>query len=175
MVAYVVASGDFYRPTSLQIIGVTITDLLAGFPCPADLRSWRETTFHTLDRDWVKPFEIKRNLAEIKIAEVADGYSVTGEAISTIRELIQTSIDTVNQAMGWTQSHMVVDMSPITNPAEDVVIRVTDDDIWSTVSDYMRFAGLNVAVEMRFPEDEPVNGVHYDYPIAVVKVTNHDG
>lgn len=173
MVAYCVANGDFDRPTSIQILGVGLTDLLASLPCPSDLKSWRETEFHNLDRDWVKPFNVNRDLAEITLANTADGYSVSGEAITTIRKLIKDSINTVNTAMDWEESHLVVNEEKVEKTEENVIIRITDDDVWTTVKDYARYAGLNIEVKMYFPGDGSINNKEYNRPIGIVEVYNH--
>lgn len=170
-IAYSEAKGEVHHPDSLIIHGVDLLDLLDALPAPSDLKSWREAVFHNLDRDWVQEFEKPRDLAEIKLGEVADGYSEEGPAEATIRKIITDSINAVNTAYGWTdQPHIVVDQTSTGLPSPDVLIRLTDISVLETVASYALNAGVGITVSMWFPGDEPVNGKTYTHPIAVVKV-----
>lgn len=173
-------------PNTAIVNGISLTDYLEAFPAPANLKAWREAKWHKIDRDWVnKPWSKERLMAEVQMAEIADGFSETGKADKVIKKIIQDSIDAVGQSRGWSKPHMVVDQSPNEIESPDATIRLTDVSIWETVADYALYAGITIDCNLWLPGDDPVyvrtaydvntkketfGKRTFDHPIIVVKV-----
>ena len=123
-----------------------------------------------------------RELALLQLATKLDGYAKRGRAKSLVREIIQDSLDAVNALYGWVDDpHMVVEFPGDVDTSGESALRVSDDDVWSTVSESARAAGLSVDVSLWWPGDAPVKvrvdqqatqleERSWNHPIQVVRV-----
>lgn len=146
-------AGGAEGPSTLQVAGVELLDMLSGIPCPSVLESW---TGHWIlaDRDWAGPWSGSRLIQDIKFATVATGFTESGPAEATIRQLITDSLGTVFLAAGLAgDPPIVVDMTPSGRPSPTVVIRRTDESIWSTVAAHAAAAGVRISAHMWLPGD----------------------
>lgn len=140
-------------PTVMDIDGVDmLAASLAGILCPSDPDSWTGN-FLTADRDWAGPWEKPRLIQDVKMAAVATGFTVSGPAEATIRGLIADSLEAVYRGVGVTDRPIVVDMTPTGRPSPHVVIRRSDDYIWSTVAAHAAAAGVRVSAHLWLPGD----------------------
>lgn len=171
--------GGSEAPSKLLIQGADLLDRLAVWPCPSVPQSWLPSWM--LWTGDVVEYSRPRGIAEIEMAVVADGYTLSGPAEETIRTLVQDSLDAVNTAMGWEGSpHLVVDMAPTGRVSPEVRIRVQDAPVLDTIVPPAQMAGVNVIVDLWWPGDEPVlvrtpdrlstELVSWTRPIGVVRV-----
>lgn len=169
-ITHVVARGGLHGPSSLQVHGVDELDVLAGLPCPSVPSSWTSDV-RIIDRDWAQLWRMPRLMAEIQIAEVSDGFTVSGPAEETIRRLIDESL----QAL-WRVTKVKNDPPVVVSPSETsrkspvVLIRPADGSIWEEVSPTALAAGVRVSVRMWWPGDEQLRGLNLRLPTYVVHV-----
>lgn len=179
-VSHCVISGGFESPEQIEIHGADMLSELnrhVAWTAPAtELGS-----FYTFTRDWAGPenvgvtFKDPRDLQDIKLVTVADGVTLSGPAESTLREMIQVSLET-----GWfrTGEQSVVDDPPIVVApggsglsSPEILIRATDDKLLDTVAPVAAAAGVRVSAQMWLPGDAPVEGLALgDSPKIVVRV-----
>lgn len=179
-VSHCVLSGGFESPEQIEIHGADMLSELnrhVAWTAPAkELGS-----FYTFTRDWAGPenvgvtFKEPRDLQDIKLVTVADGVTLSGPAESTLREMIQVSLET-----GWyrTGERSVVDDPPIVVSPQgsglvspEILIRATDDKLLDTVAPVAAAAGVRISASMWLPGDAPVMGLKLgDSPKIVVRV-----
>lgn len=174
-IAFCEALGDKDGIYALVINGVNLLDYLEALPCPSDLKSWKETIWKDIDRDWVKKFKTgNKQLAHVFFADVADGYTEFGPADKTIIRIINKSIEAVNTAFGWSwrDSHIMCSTEVTGNPSPDVYIRIDDRNILETVQPYALYANVNISCEFFLPGDSAPKGtpVVPTQPTIIVKV-----
>ncbi|GAB3946712.1 hypothetical protein [Corynebacterium tapiri] len=175
-----VEGGD--PPKTVTIYGADFLEGLAWWPCPSIPLDWQQAKFATWDTDasgekYAKP----RQLAQLKFADQADGYTKKGPARTVIRDLIQDSFDAVNPMKGWQDDdHAVVDYSGGVDTSRQVLIRTDDSYVWDTVSAPAKNAGVGIQVDLWWPGDGEVTvrtqdrqstqKMSWSYPIQIVRV-----
>lgn len=171
-------------PSQVTIHGVDLLDGLAAWPCPSiPLEGWEMAEWEQWSTDASgAEYASARDLALLQLATKLDGYAKRGRAKSLVREIIQDSLDAVNALYGWVDDpHMVVEFPGDVDTSGESALRVSDDDVWSTVSETARAAGLSVDVSLWWPGDDPVSvrvdqqatqleGRSWNHPIQVVRV-----
>ena len=144
-------------PSQATLSGVELLDGLAAWPCPSIPSLWKQRNFSTWTTDASgQTYKTPRELAQIEVANKADGYTEKGKARTVIRELIQDSLDAVNDIMGWNDPHMVVDFGGGVDTSKTVVIRTDDSSIWDTVAEPAKNAGVGIQVDLWWPGDPAV-------------------
>lgn len=140
-------------PSVLTMDGVDVLTKLKGLPCMSIPETWTGQWIDA-DRDWAGPWEQTREIQDAKFASVADGFTDSGPAEATIRQVITRSLQTLAVAEGMSQFPIVVDQTPTGYPSPDVVIRRTDDYIWSTVAAHAAAAGVRITAHLWLPGDD---------------------
>lgn len=161
--------GDLDSPVSMHIEGMDVLDMLASLPCPSIPDTWTGAWIWS-DRDWAGMWSQTREIQDVKFASVADGFTVAGQAVPTIRGLIQRSLDTVFRAIGVdSDPPIVVENVPFNGESPHVIIRPTDGYLWETISSPALAAGVNITARMWLPGDSwgPSN---LSKPTVVVRV-----
>lgn len=145
-------------PSTLTIHGVDLMDMLAAWPCPSIPVEWGGKKFESWSTDASNTkYATPRTLAQLPFATKADGYTVSGPARDTVRNLIQDSFDAVNALYGWRYSeHAFVEFDGTPDNSPRVVIRVNDDPVLDTVAEVARAAGLGIEVRLWWPGDGSV-------------------
>lgn len=153
-VTHTVASGTA-GPTSLTIHGVDLLEGLSAWPCPSVAIGWENAVFKQWDTDASgEKYSTPRALARLEFGTSAWGHTSDGKAKSTIRRVIQDSLDAVNRLMGWVDDpHMVVAWPDDEDTSERVLIRRNDDSVLDTVAAPARNAGVTVSVDLWWPGD----------------------
>ncbi|WP_368267082.1 hypothetical protein [Corynebacterium ulcerans] len=170
---FTVASGDQESPTLLEFNGVCeIQWTLGALPCPSAPFSWTGKWVN-LDQDWAGQWTKTRTMADIKIAEVADGFTLSGSADTTIEKLISQSLDAINTMLKTKDRRLPIAVKPVTpNPTSpQLVIRPTDRFIWDEISDLALAAGVLVKCTTWWPHDPLVPGLDLKEPTVVIEIT----
>lgn len=140
-------------PATMGIDGVDLLDMLDAIPCPSIPATWTGEWVET-DRDWGAVWTESHRIQDIRMATIADGYTVAGPAEETIRNLIQRSLDTVFRAVGVSDNPpIVVDPTGSGLVSPPVILRPTDDSIWSTVAAPAAAAGVRIRAHLWLPGD----------------------
>lgn len=162
------------RVVGLKIEGVGMLQLLEDLPCPSVPVAWRGGW-----REWREDAGAKyaspRVLTAVELAEVADGYTVKGDAVEVVRRVIDDSITAALALVGARERHMVVDWSPA-RAGREVLVRPDDGDVWGVVAEPARAAGVTISARLWWPGDEAVPqrtgpAVSPIYPMCVFDVT----
>lgn len=155
MVVFARAEGPADAPATLTIGGVPLADMLDCHPCPSIPSTW-DGEFTEWKEDAGGPYRSPRLLAPVEMATRADGYTMTGPAVTVIRDLCQDSFDAVNELNGWTDDpHLVVDYGPTAGEGPRLVLQIQDEPLWQTIVGAAENAGVNVWVELWWPGDAP--------------------
>ncbi|CAB0575891.1 hypothetical protein CIP107578_00758 [Corynebacterium diphtheriae] len=168
------------KPVGLQLPGAGMLQLLEATPCPSIPIRW-EPKFKTWNEDAGAKYKKPRVYSPVEFAEKADGYTVHGPAVQTIRALVQDSIDAVCSMMGWSgKPHMAVEWSQVVNDDREVFIRPQDESIWQTIADTARIAGVEIDAYLWWPGDDPVTArprrgekpvaTSWTHPIMVITI-----
>lgn len=157
------------RPNTMTVYGVDLMDYLAGHPCPSRPISW-QPNYSTRMADYVTSFSKPRDLADIKLAKIADGFVVEGDAETAIRRVIRDSIEAVNRQNGWTRSHMVVAPNGSGLSSPRVSIRTDDQYLLDTVAAVATNAGVDISARLWLPGDAAVSGLNLTQPVIVIEV-----
>lgn len=168
-------------PRSLRVPYEDMVGLLASWPCPSIPMTWKANSTSTWTEDAGTSYDTPRRYAAVEMATKADGFTVVGEAIATIRDVIQDSLDAVNTLKGWVgDEHLVVDYATFTPTDKTVSIRTDDRMVLETVQPWAQDAGIDLSVDLWWPGDDPVTvrldrsgdteTRSWDRPIGVVRV-----
>lgn len=152
----------------MTIHGTGLLGFLSRFPCPSVPITWAQGQFRNWETDaGGQRYAKSRDLAQVKLATTADGYTKKGPAIATIRDLVQDSFDAVDALMGWSDDPTaVVDYGSVVDDSREVLIRVTDDPILDTIAESCRVAGVDISVDMWWPGDPGVRVRTSREPVA---------
>ncbi|CAB0542467.1 hypothetical protein [Corynebacterium diphtheriae] len=173
---FTVALGDQESPTLLEFNGVCeIQWTLGALPCPSAPYSWTGK-WVDLNQDWAGKWSKTRTMADIKVAEVADGFTLSGAADTTIGKLISQSLQAINTMLKSKGRSLPIAVKPVTsNPTSpQLVIRPTDRFIWDEISDLALAAGVTVKCKTWWPSDPPVPGLDLKEPIVVIEITQEE-
>lgn len=180
-VTHTVAEGRA-APSQITVHGVDSIDDLAWWPCPSIPIQWTQQKFTEWTTDasgveYVKP----RPLARVEFGTAADGYTVKGPARTTVRNVVQDSLDAVNALMKWQQPGMVVDYSGGADTTPELLIRTDDSPLWDTIAEPAKQAGLSIEIDLWWPGDPPVtvrtsrentvtHTTSWDYPVKIIRI-----
>lgn len=169
-ITHVVATGGMNNPDTLQVHGVDELDVLASLPCPSMPSTWK-TEAITADRDWAQMWKKPRRVAAIQMAQVADGFAVSGPAEQIIRETIRESLFALYRVAGITKDYPFMVSSYTSGRASpNVLIRPTDGSIWEELAPIAVAAGVRLSVRMWWPGDPPELGLELNLPTWVIRV-----
>ncbi|KXB52723.1 hypothetical protein [Corynebacterium sp. DNF00584] len=179
-IIYTVVAGKS-APSTLTIHALDLLDGLAWWPCPSIPAEWKRAAFTEWRTDASGvTYVLPRELAQVRLATKADGYTMDGPAVSTVRNLIQDSLDAVNKLYGWdNQPHAVVAYDTQSDTSDRVLIRVNDDPVLDTVASACKVAGVGIDVSLWWPGDPPIlcrNSVEtvaahsWAHPIQIIHV-----
>ncbi len=169
-VMFVVASSsDPIAPRILQVHGTDMLTELGFMPCwsiPGQVSG----AFTRAVGDFGSQFSKPRYLAKLKMAAVADGFSVQGPADVTIRRLIKESLQATYKAFGVSDHPIQVADTSTGKPSPELIIRPEDRSIWEEISAPAAMAGCVIRCFMWLPEDPQPEGLHLSKPTVVVEV-----
>lgn len=179
-IIYTVVAGKS-APSTLTIHALDLLDGLAWWPCPSIPAEWKRAGFSEWRTDASGvAYAMPRSLAQVRLATKADGYTMDGQAVTTVRNLIQDSFDAVNKLYGWDkQPHAVVAYDSTTDTSDRVLIRVNDDPVLDTVASACKVAGVGIDVALWWPGDPAVycrtgNGkfasTTWSHPVQIIHV-----
>lgn len=156
-VAYATLSGAG-APSTLTLHATGLLGMLDQWPCPSAPGLWSAARFTSWSTDASGvDYARARDLAQIKMATVADGYTLKGKALTVVRNLIQDSLDVVDTLHGWVGDRTaVVEVPAVADASREVLIRPTDDSVLATISDTCRTAGVDLDVRLWWPGDPDV-------------------
>lgn len=162
-VTHAVARGVGDAPSLVEVHGVdglTMLNRLIAFSSPPRVSS----NFQRFTRDWVGNttqgdlYGTPRWLADWKMSTVADGATLTGDAVAVLRQIIASSVATAFKVWGKPQTWVVSDRS--TGKPSPYVAYVADDaPLWDSVGALALQAGVDVSMGLWWPGDDPAPGV----------------
>lgn len=167
--------GDDDGPLVLEVEGTKLVDLLDWHPCPSVPGSWEADSWE----EWATDasggtYEKTRVLAPTQHGTVAYGHTSKGPVLTTIRRVVQDSLDAVNTLYGYDRPHLVTAYPAGVDDSREALIRRDDRTIWETISETARIHGVNVDVKLWWPGDPAVQTRSgrwdADYPVGVVTV-----
>lgn len=169
-ITHAIARGQ-EMPTTIEVHGVDEMDVWESIPCPSAPSYWTATR-KMIDRDWAQKWSKPYQMAEIKLAAVADGFTVSGPAESTIRKLVVDSLAAFWRVTGITDEPVVVDLEPMRGrESPHVLIRPEDGSLLDTVKDAAKNAGVLLSCHLWWPGDiTPVGHPDLAQPCYVLGV-----
>ncbi|MDT9411303.1 hypothetical protein [Corynebacterium rouxii] len=168
-VRFVKASGGEDSPSRLAVHGTDMLTSLMFLPCWS-IPGQVSAEFTRAVGDFGKQFSRPRYLAKLKMAAVADGFTVDGPAESTIRDLIKDSLAATYKAFGISDWPVQVSTRSSGKPSPRVLIRPTDQSIWDEISGPAAMSGCVVVAFMWLPGDKMPQGLSLSQPTIVVEV-----
>lgn len=175
-VSHVEVDGDTISPIMMKIHGTELLGYLELLPSPSTPTTWTGA-FTRFTRDWVGPqdtielFEHPRDLADIKLMQVADGGSVEGAADIVLHRLIDESLEAVLRMAGITSDPPYIAVllpSDVASPY--TILRPTDQTIWAEVGDEAMLSGVAIRAHLWWPGDDQPAGRTLRYPTIVFTV-----
>lgn len=161
------------EPAVMPLDGTDVLDMLNGIPAPSITSSWTGQWIQA-DRDWAVQWSKTREIQDLRLSSVADGFTDSGPAEATIRTLIINSLNAAFRAINVTDPPIVVDRRATGRPSPRVMIRKTDDYIWPTISAHAAAAGVVVSARLWLPGDTwSPYGVAVARPTVVIFVEQH--
>ena len=175
-ITHAVASGQGSAPYLLEVHGVQIVRTLSLLPSMSAPTTW-QNNWTEFTRDWVGPedelitFDRPRNLTGIKMVTVADGATISGPAESSIRRMINMTLEACFRVMGVMDDPPIrVNPTPTGVHSENVLIRRTDGPLWEEIAAVAAFSGVQVSMRMWWPGDDPEPWAVLDKPTMIVDV-----
>lgn len=134
------------------------------WPCPSWPLSWWETNMSEFTTDESQiPYTTPRMMTLVEMATVIDGYARRGPAESTIREIVQESLDVaartqpvVGGGVWLDDPYHVVDCRDNGRESPEVIIRLDDSTLWETLAARAQQAGVLLGARVWWPGDPPV-------------------
>lgn len=163
------AAGE--HPLTVELRAVDCMDYaLGGFPCVSVPGSW-DGQWREFPRDEATVFKTARRMAPILLGERADGFTVHGPAVPTIRNLIDRSLQACFHTAGINSNPPVVVSTAGGDGGGDVFITPQDGPLLDELKPVVQAAGVRLGAELWLPGDAPVPGHQLTLPTVVVTVT----
>lgn len=163
------SSNDPFAPHFLKVHGTDmLTELgfMPGWSIPGQVGA----EFTRAVGDFGSQFSRPRYLAKVKMAAVADGFSLQGPADEVIRRFIRESLAATYAAFGMDDHPIQVSGVNTGKPSPDLIIRPEDRSIWEEISAPAAMSGVVVKCFMWFPGMPQPDGLHLSKPTVVVEV-----
>ncbi len=164
-VAQRMATGPSDRLREITLHGVDVVSFLQQLPAPTQPAKWKQTTFHTFEKDWLAvtnqqaKFKQPRDIAEV---DFYDSYLsdqvISGRADEAIARVIRESVDSVTKLVGVTPSPFSVTVTKSGTTVDQILIKPDDGFLWDLIMPRATAAGVDVTASMVFPGStgEPV-------------------
>lgn len=144
-------------PSTVTVHGVDLVETLAWWPAPSAPIAWKPNWQEFTTDASMLPYDTPRRLTWIEMGQKATNTTFREKAATNIRNRIQDSFDAVNETMGWADDpHAVVEYPPTPDTSPELLIRMTDDYLWDTLSAPAMNAGVTITVDLWWPGDKPV-------------------
>lgn len=169
-VGFARAQGEAGSPSALEIGAVDLLNALDGLPCfsiPGLVKpEWKQAA-----GDYGAQFKKPRRLSMLKMAQVADGYSVEGPAEETMRRLIKESLDALHRVFGITEDFpYAVSSQSSGKPSPHVIIRPQDRSLLEELTPICQMAGCSLHASLWWPGDPQPPGLELTMPTIVFAV-----
>lgn len=178
-ITHATCSGGVERPELIRVHGQDLLGLLAATPCPSVPIAWDTTPLRSWREDAGGEYQRELTYGQVKMADALDGYTMAGEAISTLETLIQDSVDALCRKLGWSSPHIVVDVDQSERPDDQILIKVQDQSVWEALVEPARVSGVTLSCFLWWPGDPPIMArpargqaarpTRFSHPICVVR------
>lgn len=168
-VAQRMATGPSDRLREITLHGVDVVSFLQQLPAPTQPAKWKQTTFHTFEKDWLAvtnqktKFKQSRDIAEV---DFYDSYLsdqvIVGAADEAIGQVIRESIDSVTSLVGTEASPFTVTVTKSGTTVDKILIKPDDGFIWDLIMPRATAAGVDVTASMVFPESKGEPVINFD-------------
>lgn len=164
-VAQRMATGPSDRLREITLHGVDVVSFLQQLPAPTQPAKWKQTKFHTFEKDWLAvtsqsaTFKEPRDIAEV---DFYDSYLsdqvIAGAVDDAIGQVIRESIESVTSLVGVDPSPFTVTVTKSGITVDQILIKPDDGFIWNLVMPRATAAGVDITASMKFPEKtgEPI-------------------